>query len=192
MRLFSALVLAAAVSSPVFAQQAAPAAPATPPAPGFTLSSTSFEDGGILADKYSQKATAFVSPELEWKNVPAGTVSFTLIAHDLDVAPRKNVMDITHWIAVNIPAATMSLPEGYGAATATLPDGTVQPKNQRGTPGYLGPGASAQGPYHHYAFELYALDTKLTLTPDATRAEVLAAMEGHVVGKAVTSVRFHR
>ena len=29
----------------------------------------------------------------------------------------------------------------------------------------MGPGAPAAGPYHHYTFELYALDTKLDLGP---------------------------
>ena len=75
---------------------------------------------------------------------------------------------------------------------ATLPDGTIQAKNLRGAVGYMGPGNQAINPYHHYTFELYALDSKLTLTPDATRAEVLKAMEGHAVGKAVLQGRFKR
>ena len=54
------------------------------------------------------------------------------------------------------------------------------------------PGAGAAGPYHHYTWELFALDTKLSLGPDATRAEVLAAMDGHVVAKAALVGRFHR
>ena len=56
----------------------------------------------------------------------------------------------------------------------------------------MGPGAGAAGPYHHYTFELYALDTKLSLTPDATRADVLKAMDGHVIAKAALEGRFHR
>ncbi len=56
----------------------------------------------------------------------------------------------------------------------------------------MGPGAPAAGPDHHYTFELFALDTKLDLGPDATRAEVLKAMEGHILGKAVLVGRFHR
>ena len=56
----------------------------------------------------------------------------------------------------------------------------------------MGPGAGAAGPYHHYTFELFALDTKLDLTPDATRADVLKAIDGHILGKAVLIGRFHR
>ena len=56
----------------------------------------------------------------------------------------------------------------------------------------MGPGAGAAGPYHHYTFELFALDTKLDLGPDATRDQVVAAMQGHILGKGVLATRFHR
>src|ERR1700730_6006082 len=77
-------------------------------------------------------------------------------------------------------------------ANATLADGTIQAKNRRGAVGYLGPGAPAVGPYHHYTFELFALDTKLTLGADATRPDVLAAIDGHILGKGVLVGRFHK
>jgi hypothetical protein len=56
----------------------------------------------------------------------------------------------------------------------------------------MGPGAPAPGPDHHYTFELFALDTKLDLGPDATRADLVKAMEGHILAKAVYVGRFHR
>ena len=56
----------------------------------------------------------------------------------------------------------------------------------------MGPGAPPPGPHHHYTFELFALDTKLDLGADATRADVLKAMQGHIVQKAVLVGRFHR
>src|SRR5208283_3111828 len=125
-----------------------------------------------------------VSPKLEWTNVPAGVASFVLIMHDPDTAPAKKVEDILHWMAFNIPGSATGLPEGV-PATANLPDGTVQAKSFRGAAGYMGPGAGAAGPYHHYTLELFALDTKLDLGPDATRTEVVNAMEGHILGKGV-------
>jgi len=39
---------------------------------------------------------------------------------------------------------------------------------------------------------LFALDTKLDLGPDATRDEVMTAINGHILGKAVWEGRFHR
>lgn len=111
--------------------------------------------------------------------------------HDPDTALQKKLDDVTHWMAFNIPATATSLPEGV-PPTATLPDGTIQIKNLRGAVGFIGSGAGAAGPYHHYTWELFALDTKLALGPDATRAEVTKAMDGHILGKGVLVGRFHR
>ncbi len=185
------LLTCAAFAQPP-AQPATPAAAAKAPAgPGLTLTTSAFEDGAVIPDKYTQKVAAPVSPKLEWSNVPANVASFALIMHDPDTAPQKKVEDILHWMAFNIPGTVRELPEGM-PATATMPDGTIQAKSFRGAVGFMGPGAGAAGPYHHYTWELYALDIKLELTPDATRADVLKAMDGHIVAKAAVSGRFHR
>jgi Raf kinase inhibitor-like YbhB/YbcL family protein len=175
----------------VFAQSA----PARPPMPPFTLTSSAFNDGGILPDKYSMINTGQnISPPLSWVNAPAATQTFVLILHDVDVALRRDVGDELHWFALNIPATAKGMPEDV-PNKPTLPDGTVQPNNGGGTgtpfPGFMAPGAPP-GKYHHYVFELYALDTKLNLGPEATRDQVLAAMTGHVVGKAALTALFHR
>jgi Raf kinase inhibitor-like YbhB/YbcL family protein len=111
--------------------------------------------------------------------------------HDPEGAPQKTAADVLHWMMFNIPATTTQLPEAL-PATAQMPDGSIQIKNTRGAVGFMGPGAGPQGPYHHYTFELYALDAKLDLGPDASRADVFKAMDGHVLGKAVLVGRFHR
>ena len=188
MRCISTTMAVCAIGT-VLAQQPAPKAPARP---GLTLTSTAFEDGGVIPNKYTQSVSSPVSPKLDWTNVPAGVVSFALIMHDPDTAPQKKVEDILHWMAFNIPASATGLPEGVPATTASLPDGTVQAKSFRGAVGYMGPGAGAAGPYHHYTWELFALDMKLDLGPDATRADVLKAIDGHVLAKAVLTGRFHR
>jgi len=173
----------------VFGMGPVQAQPASPPPTPMTLTSSAFADGAVIPDKYTQASPSPVSPALSWENVPAGTMSFALIMHDPDVALNKGTNDVLHWMAFNIPATARSLPENV-PTTASLPDGTVQPNNLRGNPGFMGPGA--RGVYHHYTFELFALDTKLNLTAAATRPEVLAAMDGHIIGKAVTVGRFHR
>jgi Raf kinase inhibitor-like YbhB/YbcL family protein len=182
------LAISTAVSAPAKAQAPPAAAPAVP---GLTITSPAFEDGSIIPGKFTQSVTDFVSPKLVWTNVPPNTVSFVLIAHDPDVALDKKIGDVLHWMAFNIPGTATGLPEGV-PATAMMSDGTVQAKNRRGAVGYLGPGAPAVGPYHHYTFELFALDTKLTLGADASRADVLAAMDGHILGKGVLVGRFHK
>lgn len=162
-----------------------------PPMPGLTLTTPAFADGAVVPNKYTQSDPNPVSPRLEWTNVPAGTVTFALIMHDPDAALQKKIDDVLHWMAFNIPGTAKELPEGM-PGLATMPDGTVQAKNLRGAVGFMGPGAGAAGPYHHYTWELFALDTKLDLGPDATRADVLKAMDGHILGKGVLVGRFHR
>jgi Raf kinase inhibitor-like YbhB/YbcL family protein len=162
-----------------------------PAVPGLTLTSPAFEDGSVIPAKFTQSDPNPVSPKLQWTNVPPNTVSFVLIAHDPDVALDKKSGDVLHWLAFNIPGTSRELPEAV-PTSAQLADGTIQGKNRRGAIGFLGPGAGAAGPYHHYTFELFALDIKLGLGPDATRAEVLNAMDDHILGKGVLMGRFHR
>jgi len=188
-----ALVMLAGLGS-VAAQAPAPGEkPAARPAPGpgLTLTTTAFEDGGIIPNKYTMADPAAVSPKLTWTNVPANTVSFALIFHDPDVALQRKVDDVLHGMWFNIPGTARELAEGLPAGP-TLPDGTIQAKNLRGTNAYMGPGAGAAGPMHHYTWELFALDAKLDLTPDATRADLLKAMDGHILGKGVLVGRFKR
>ncbi len=170
-----------------------PAAPATRP-PGLTLTTTAFEDGGIIPNKYTQSSPAgtAVSPPLAWTNTPAGTVSYVLFLFDPDAPVMKSTSNILHWMAFNIPAATHSLPEGVPAGQAALADGTTQGLNFRRNVGYMGMAAGANGPYHHYTFELVALDSKLSLPPDASRKDVEAAMDGHVLGIGILVGRFRR
>jgi Raf kinase inhibitor-like YbhB/YbcL family protein len=169
-------------------------APAAPPPgkPRLALTTTAFEDGGIIPNKYTMAAEgSAVSPKLTWTNVPDGTVSFTLILHDPDTSLMKSTSEVLHWMIFNIPGTARELPEGV-ASQAQLPDGSVQSLNQGKKPGYMGMGAGAAGPYHHYTFELFALDTKLSLGPDATQADVMKAMDGHILMKGVLVGRFHR
>lgn len=171
--------------------------PAAPPikAVGMTLTSSDFQDGGILPDQFTSKVNVAgqppkaMSPALSWTGTPAGTQSFVLIVHDLDVDVGRGTGDNLHWLAFNIPGTATSLPQNV-PTTATLADGTVQPLN-RTSYGFQGPGAPAPI-YHHYVFEVWALDTKLGLGPTASRDDVLKAMDGHVLDKGMLVARFHR
>src|SRR5690348_13901521 len=49
-----------------------------------TVTSTSFADGAEIPAKYT--GAQAVSPELSWSGAPAGTMSYVLIMHDIDVA----------------------------------------------------------------------------------------------------------
>src|SRR5678815_3902887 len=170
-----------------------------PPAPAaMTLSIPGFPDGGHIPVKFSQAAPGAApgegtSPAMTWANVPAGTQSFFLHMHDLDLARNKTTDDQAHWVFWNIPATASGLPEGVPKGSQ-LPDGSYQISATG--PVYRGPGAPATGPLHHYVFELYALDTKLDVPAGGevfeTRANVMKALQGHVLGKAVYMGLFRR
>jgi hypothetical protein len=181
---FATILLTAAAGS-AFAQGRGPGGP------GLTLTSPDFEDGGVIPNKYTQAVPNPVSPQLTWTHVPAGTVTFVLLMHDPDVAMGKKTDDVTHWMAFNIPGSATELASGQ-SAEPKLADGMIQIVNTGRKVGFMGPGAGAAGPYHHYTFELFALDTKLDLGPEAMRDQVVAAMQGHILGKGVLTCRFHR
>ena len=173
-------------------------APAAPPQAAMTMTVAGFPDGGTIPVKFSQAAPGVapgegLSPAITWTNVPAGTQSFVLNMHDMDVARNKTTDDQAHWVVWNIPASATGLPEGVPKG-AQLADGAYQ-FSATGQM-YRGPGAPATGPQHHYTFEIFALDTKLDVQPAAdafeTRANVMKAMQGHILGKAVYGGLFRR
>lgn len=162
-----------------------------PMGPQFRLSSPAFNDGASVPDKYTCAAgfNNMTSPALQWINAPKATASFVLIVHDPDAHASRGLEDITHWVLYNIPGDATGLPEGVKPdAPATI---GLQGKNIMGAPSYMGPCAPA-GPDHHYTWELYALDTKLDVPAGASRAEVVKAMEGHVLTGTVYIGLFHR
>jgi Raf kinase inhibitor-like YbhB/YbcL family protein len=166
--------------------------------PAMTMTITGFPDGGQIPVRFSQAAEGAApgegtSPAINWTNVPAGTQSFVLHMHDLDVARNRTTDDQVHWVVWNIPATATGLPEGVPKG-AQLANGAFQISVTGQV--YRGPGAAATGPLHHYMFELFALDTKLDVQPTAdafeTRANVLKAIQGHILGKAVYGGLFRR
>ncbi len=160
------------------------------PAP-LTMMSTSFADGAEIPAKYTQVENQ-TSPELSWTNVPAGTVSFVLHMHDMEGSRNRTTEDQLHWLVWNIPGNVTSLPEGVPRG-AQLQNGAYQVSASGQV--YRGPGAPATGPRHHYVFELFALDSKVDVQPGEpfeTRANVIKAMQGHILGKAVYLGLFRR
>lgn len=170
----------------------------TAQAPPLTLTVTGFPDGADIPVKFTQAAPGAepgggTSPALSWTNVPAGTQSFVVNFRDMDVARNKTTEDQAHWVVWNIPATATGLPEGVPKG-AKLASGAYQASATGAV--YRGPGAGANGPKHHYMFEVYAVDVPITVEPAAdafeSRAKVFAAMQGHVLGKAVYGGLFRR
>ena len=169
-----------------------------PAGPAMTMTVAGFPDGGPFPVRFSQAAEGAApgegtSPAITWANAPAGTQSFFLHMHDLDLARNRTTDDQPHWVVWNIPATATGLPEGAPKGNPRA-DGSFQVSATG--PMYRGPGAPATGPIHHYVFELFALDTKLDVQPTAdafeTRAAVLKAIQGHILAKSVYGGLFRR
>lgn len=151
----------------------------------FELRSPAFSSGGEIPVKHTCDGPD-LSPFLGWTDPPAKTKSFALIADD----PDAPVETWVHWVLYGIPATVRELAEGVPARD-TVPGVWAQGVNDFTKVGYGGP-CPPRGPAHRYFFKLYALDSELPLPPGKTKAELLKAMEGHVLGQAELMGRYKR
>lgn len=139
----------------------------------FKLTSPAFEDEGLIPEKYTCDAED-ISPPLIWESVPEGTKSLAIICDDPD-APMGTWV---HWVLFNLPPDTKELLENV-SKTETLENSAKQGVNDFGNIGYGGP--CPPGGIHRYFFKLYALDTILNLDAGINKAELLSAMDGHII-----------
>ena len=126
-----------------------------------------------------------VSPALNWDGVPEGAKSLALIVDDPD-APGKTWV---HWVLFNIPAGAGGLPAEI-PAYAALESGARHGTNDFRRLGYGGP--CPPGGTHRYFFKLYALDTVINLESGITKAQLLEAMEGHILDQGQLMGKYKR
>lgn len=150
--------------------------------PPLLMTTDAFPDGGIVPQKFAGRGG--VQPGFKFSGAPEGTMSYAIIFHDIDVSLKGSTGDVLHWIVWNIPAAAGGIPEG------SVPTGAVVGRGITGQNAYFGPGAPPGPRYHHYVFELYALNANLDLPPTSGRDELLKAMEGKIVAKAAYVGRY--
>lgn len=121
------------------------------------------------------------SPSLSWSGVPVQAKSLVLIVDDPDAPdPAKPKMTWVHWLLYNIPSTATELP--HAASTTNVPAGTLHGKNDWKRTGYGGPCPPIGR--HRYFHKLYALDTILPDLHQPNKAQLEAAMAGHIIEKA--------
>ncbi len=148
------------------------------------ITSPAFKEGSMLPAKYTCDGQN-VSPPLEWKNVPPNTKSLALIHDDPDAVAGTWV----HWVVYNIPPDAGKLDENM-RPEKEFPNGMRQGSNDWPRIGYGGP--CPPSGTHRYVYKLYALDTLLDLNPGATKAQLLQAMQGHVLAEAQLVGKYKR
>ncbi len=140
------------------------------------VTSTAFQQGMSIPKQYTGDGVD-QSPPLHWSKPPSGTKSIALICDD----PDAPVGTWVHWVLYNLPAQTHELEAGV-PTTATLASGAKQGKNDFGKIGYGGP-APPKGKAHRYFFKVYALGVSVDLAAGATKAQLEAAIKGHVLAE---------
>jgi Raf kinase inhibitor-like YbhB/YbcL family protein len=148
------------------------------------ISSSAFEEGGLIPSKYTCDGEN-ISPALNWTGAPDGTASFALICDDPD-APSGNWV---HWVIFNIPPKETGLKENIPSGKK-LDNGTVQGMNDFRKNNYGGP--CPPSGTHRYFFKLYALDKILDADSDLTKADLLKAIDGHILAQAQLIGKYKR
>ena len=148
------------------------------------VTSPAFKESDLIPKKYTCDGDN-VSPAIEWTGVPDSAKFIALICDDPD-APRGTWV---HWVIFNIPAGVKGLAENI-QRTSTLPNGARQGINDSHELGFDGP--CPPGGTHRYYFKVYALDNILTLESGSTKAQLLKAMDGHILGEGQLMGRYKR
>ena len=113
------------------------------------LSSTAFQDGGVIPDQYALAApdaenhfqlSKNLNPDFSWRDAPAGTKSFVMLCIDPDAPSKPDDVnkedrevpadlpraDFAHWAIVDLPADLNQIKQGECSSEVT-PGGKKQP-----------------------------------------------------------------
>ncbi len=131
------------------------------------IASSAFQHKGSIPPKYTCDGIN-VNPPLNIEGLPKGTASLVLIVDDPD-APMGTW---DHWVVWNIPPV-QEIEED------SVPG--VEGLNDFRKHSYGGP--CPPSGTHRYFFKVYALDTKLDLSPNSRKRDVERAMKGRTLAK---------
>ncbi len=148
------------------------------------LASPVFADGSAIPRRFTCDGEN-LSPPLQWRQAPAGTLSFALLCDDPD-APGGTWH---HWAAYDIPAASGGLP----AAIRPHDPGLRQATNDFRRAGYGGPcPPRGHGP-HRYRFHLLALSVAgLALSAPNSCTAVEREARKHLLAEATLTGVYQR
>ncbi len=171
-RPFALAALAGLLAVPAAAQSAAT----------LVVTSPTLKAGETIPADYTADGKN-ISPPLQWSGAPASTKEFAVVCDDPDVPMPQ---PFVHWVIYKIPGTAKGLPENIpidpAVAMPAEVAGAVQGTSGFRRPIYRGP-APPPGKPHHYHFKVYAIDAVLDLKAGLTKAELLEAIKGHVVGE---------
>ena len=143
------------------------------------VESPAFEDGGPIPAEYTDDGDK-LSPPLRWSGVPEDAEAAVLIVEDAD-SPTPS--PLVHAICWDLPGEDGAIGAGDLDSPCSVGEGHTLGKNSFKRAEYLPPDPpKGQGP-HRYAFQMFALDSRLDFDETPNRKEVIKAMRGHVLAK---------
>ena len=134
------------------------------------LSSPAFGHSEHMPAKYTCDGPD-VNPPFTIENIPPEAKSLALIVDDPD-APAGTWV---HWVVWNISPATREIKEH------SLPSGAQEGMTDFRKRGYGGP--CPPSGTHRYFFKLYALNSVLSLSANATKSALVSAMKGRIIAQ---------
>lgn len=132
---------------------------------GMTLTSSAFQDGEAIPERYSCEGEN-LAPPLRWTGTPAGAKEVALVIEDPDATGAIFV----NWIVVGIDPAVGSITPG------APPAGAVEFEGSSGMASYIGPCPPDDGGRHRYHFEVYALRNRPRLVEGSRPIEKVKAI----------------
>ena len=159
-------------------------------AEGFYLSSSDIQ-GQIANDQVFNSFGCTgknISPQLSWKNAPAGTKSFAITVYDPDAPTGSGWW---HWLVFNIDKSVDNLKTG--ASNHAMPGGAVESSTSYGSKGFGGACPPKGDKAHRYIFTVYALNTEKIDQDSAARPELIGFfLNSHVIAKASIMAYYSR
>ncbi len=150
----------------------------------FALTSSAYGEGETIPQKYecTSGGGQSVSPPLAWTAGPAGTQSYAIVMRDLDFN------SFVHWAMWDIPATTLSLPEGVEQVyQPSVPAGAKQAPFNGSVVGYYGP--CSPSTVNTYEITVYALPeaTLSGIDQTSTKTDAEAAIVAGALASAALS-----
>ncbi|QYJ77425.1 YbhB/YbcL family Raf kinase inhibitor-like protein [Shewanella acanthi] len=162
-------------------------------AQAITLTSTDIAEGEKLSEQFVFKGFGCdggnLSPQLAWKDAPAGTKAYAITAYDPDAPTGSGWW---HWAVYNLGGDQQSLAQGAGSKPNGLPKGAIALKNDFGTTDFGGACPPEGHGLHRYEFTVWALPSELELPKDASPALLGFMLRANALASAKLTAVYHR
>ena len=150
-------------------------------AEGFYLSSTDIQ-GQIANDQVFNSfgcSGKNISPQLSWRNAPAGTKSFAITAYDQDAPTGSGWW---HWVVFNIRPTVDHI--NTGDSGKNMPKASVESVTSYGSKGFGGACPPEGDKPHRYIFTVHALNTEKIEQNSGARPELVGFfINSHAIAK---------